>query len=190
MNNQNNGAKTDTLLETDRLCLVPLSAAQLNLWLTNLPLLEAELNCHYQAQPLEGFFRNIVEGQAQKTKADQANWLFHTFWFIIRKQDRVVVGSADFKSPPDQNGSVEIGYGLAPPFEHNGYMTESIAAMCHWAWQQPAVHHILAETEPDNLPSQRVLQRCGFAAFTAKNDNAADGLTPNCWWRLSFSPSV
>ena len=51
----------------------------------------------------------------------------------IRKSDNVVVGSADFKNVPDEKGQVEIGYGLGKAFEHEGYMTEAVRAMCSWA---------------------------------------------------------
>ena len=47
-------------------------------------------------------------------------------------------------------------------FEKQGYMTETVRALCAWAKQQPGVRHITAETEPDNRASHRVLQRAGF----------------------------
>jgi hypothetical protein len=46
-----------------------------------------------------------------KTAADEAHYQYHSFFFLIRKADRVVVGSADFKDAPDENGEVEIVYG-------------------------------------------------------------------------------
>ena len=41
-------------------------------------------------------------------------------------------------------------------------MTEAVSAMVHWASQQPGVLSIEAETEPDNIASQRVLEKTGF----------------------------
>ncbi|MEY8298927.1 MAG: GNAT family N-acetyltransferase [Emergencia timonensis] len=49
---------------------------------------------------------------------------------MVRKSDRVVIGSADFKDIPNEAQEVEIGYGLGKDFEHNGYMTEAVQAMC------------------------------------------------------------
>lgn len=74
----------------------------------------------------------------------------------------MVVGSALFKGRPDAEGVVEIGYGLGKPFEHNGDMTETVAALCAWALQQEGVHRIIAETAVDGTASQRILHRCGF----------------------------
>lgn len=153
------------MLETERLEMIPLSPRQLRLWVENLTELEQELSCSYQAEPLTGFFREIVKGQIAAAEGDPENYCWHSFWFIIRKSDRVVVGSADFKNVPDCNGEVEIGYGLGKPFEHNGYMTETVQAMCRWAFSQDGVRTVIAETEKDGYASQRILERCGFKKY-------------------------
>lgn len=162
-------------LETERLYLLPLTAKQIYLWVNDIYQLEKVLDCSYQAEPMEGIFLEIVKGQAKKNVNDQADYIYNTFWFLIRKTDRIVVGSADFKDVPDENGEVEIGYGLGKSFEHNGYMTEAVKAMCSWALEQPGVSHVIAETDTDNPPSQSILRRCGFLLY-----QKAD----TYWWRL------
>lgn len=150
------------VIKTERLEIVPLNPNQLRLWVEDSSLLEKELNCKYKAEPMEGFFLDIVKGQLAITEKDKENYLFHSFWFLIRKEDRTVVGSADFKDIPNEKGEVEIGYGLGKEFEHNGYMTEAVQAMCGWAMEQPGVTHIIAETDLDGYASHRILERCGF----------------------------
>lgn len=162
-------------LETERLELIPLTARQLKLWLEDVKTLEAELNCKYCAEPLEGFFYDIVFGQLVKTENDSSNFLYHSFWFIVRKTDRVVVGSCDFKDVPDKNHEVEIGYGLGKEFEGSGYMTEAIRVFCKWAIAQEGINHIIAETERNNPKSENVLKRVGFTIY--KQDDTT-------WWRL------
>jgi [ribosomal protein S5]-alanine N-acetyltransferase len=161
-------------LETERLHLIPLTANQLNLWLNRIELLEAELNCSYQAEPLTGFFAEIVKSQLEITENHKTNYLYHTFWFLVRKSDRVVVGAADFKNVPDNEGQVEIGYGLGENFQHCGYMTEAIKSMCEWAFDQPNIRSVIAETEPDNSASHKVLERCGFNIYSKAD---------NFWWK-------
>ena len=85
---------------------------------------------------MAGLFRDIVLSQYQKTLQDPKNYLYHSFWFLIRNTDRAIVGAADFKGPPDNQGQVEIGYGLGPEFEKQGFMTEAVTALCQWALQQ------------------------------------------------------
>ncbi|MHC1772080.1 MAG: GNAT family N-acetyltransferase [Flexilinea sp.] len=163
------------MIETERLVLIPLTGRQLKLWIENTSDLEKELNCSYCAEPLEGFFEEIVKGQLAVTEKDEANYLYHSFWFLVRKSDRIVVGSADFKDVPSSDREVEIGYGLGKEFEHNGYMTEAVKAMCQWALEQETISHVIAETEADGFSSQRILERCGFKQYR-------QGET--LWWRF------
>lgn len=163
------------MLKTERLELIPLTARQLKLWLEDVITLEDELNCKYRAEFLEGFFLDIVRGQLVKTENDAANYLYHSFWFIVRKADRIVVGSCDFKSVPDENHEVEIGYGLGKEFEGAGYMTEAIKEFCKWALTQETITHVIAETENDNPKSENVLKRVGFTLYKQNKTT---------WWRL------
>ena len=165
------------MIDTNRLTLIPLTANQLNLWVNDITKLENELNCKYAAEPMEGFFRDIVNGQAAKAQSDEANYLFHTFWLIIRKSDGIAVGSFGFKDIPNNDQEVEIGYGLGKVFEGNGYITESIQALYIWSKSQDGISYLIAETEPDNPQSENVLKRCGFVLHRQEENG-------NSWWRL------
>lgn len=110
-----------------------------------------------------------------KVQADPANYLYYSFFFLIRKTDRVVVGSAAFKNSPDKKGEVEIGYGLGKAYEHNGYMTEAVKALCEFAAAQNGVASIIAETDWDGFASQRILERCGFKRYRQ---------VESIWWKL------
>lgn len=163
------------ILKTERLELVPLLPYQLRLWVEDMPVLEKDLKCSYQAEPMEGGFLEIVKGQLEITVNHSNDYLWHSFWFLIRKIDRTVVGSADFKGIPNTMQEVEIGYGLGKGFEHNGYMTEAVRAMCKWALEQANVSHIIAETDIAGFASQHILQRCGFGEKKREE---------TIWWQL------
>ena len=162
-------------IDTERLELVALLPQQLKLLTTNIEKLEEELDAKYKAEPMEGFFLEIVKGQVEATEKDSENYFWHSFWLLIRTSDRVIVGSADFKDIPNKDCEVEIGYGLGKDFEHNGYMTEAVMAMTQWALKQDGVSSVIAETELDGFASQRILKRCGFKKY---KEEAAT------WWRL------
>lgn len=164
-------------METPRLILHPLTAEELSLWVYDLPTLEKKLDVLYRATPMEGIFAQIVAGQIAPTQSDPDGFLWHTFWLLIRRDDRVVVGAADFKDRPDTGGEVEIGYGLGEAFEHRGYMTEAVTALCAFAGAQPGVRAVTAETECDGYASQKVLKRCGFRLYRRGE---------TLWWKLSF----
>ncbi len=76
-------------------------------------------------------------------------------------QPDTVIGDIGFHTAPSA-GSVEIGYGIVPPHRGHGYVTEAVNALTAWALAQPGVTEVRAETEPDNVASQRVLDRAGF----------------------------
>lgn len=76
-----------------------------------------------------GCFLELMEEQTRKAKNNATNYIYHTFWFLIRKADHIAIGSTDFKDVPDKNGEIEIGYGLGKEFQHCGYMTEAVSKM-------------------------------------------------------------
>lgn len=162
-------------LESERLLLLPLRPEELRLLCFDLPELERRLNISYQAEPVEGVFSEIIRNQLEICERRPESYLWDSFWLLLRREDRVAVGSADFKAPPDEQGRVEIGYGLGKAFRGQGYMSEAVSAICRWALSQPGVKNILAGTEGDNLPSQSVLRRCGFCEL------ARGGII---WWIL------
>ncbi len=101
-------------------------------------------------------YREMLQGALDHP--DQ--WAWYSIWIIERK-DGSRVGDLCFKGLND-DGSVEIGYGISTKYQGRGYATEAVDAMVTWALRQPEVKRVEAETEPDNIASQRVLEKCGF----------------------------
>lgn len=155
--------------------IVALTPVQLSSWLNDTTRLERELRCSYRGEPLQGVFREIVAGQLAAAEEDCDHYMWHTFWLVIFKVDRVAIGSAVFKNAPDANGEVEIGYGLGEGYRRYGYMTETVKALCGWALGRSGIKHVIAETDPDGFASQRVLRRCGFKEYSRGS---------TIWWRL------
>lgn len=88
-------------------------------------------------------------------------WEWYATWEIEQK-DGIHVGDLCFKGL-NNDGSVEIGYGIAEEHQGKGYATEAVEAVIAWASNQSGVCQIEAETEEDNKKSQRVLEKCGFS---------------------------
>ena len=88
-------------------------------------------------------------------------WVWDTAWGLYQNDSGDWVGDLCFKGLPE-NGHPEIGYGLLPEYEHQGYATEAVRAACRWAFGQPGVTAVEAETDPGNTASQAVLRRVGF----------------------------
>ncbi|HQU27206.1 MAG TPA: GNAT family protein [Acidimicrobiales bacterium] len=83
-------------------------------------------------------------------------------WVVIEEAERTLIGDVGFHGPPDTEGSLEIGYALAPAWRGRGYATEAVGLLCEWAEAQGGVHVLTARTRAENEPSARVLGRLGF----------------------------
>lgn len=81
--------------------------------------------------------------------------------FFITEEPRELVGLGGFKGAP-KDGAVELGYAVAPEREGRGIATAAVAAMIDEAFANPSVDAILADTLPEGVASQRVLEKNGF----------------------------
>jgi RimJ/RimL family protein N-acetyltransferase len=93
--------------------------------------------------------------------SSQADPWVHGF-AIVHAAAASVIGSAGFKGPPDEQGMVEIAYGIAPSFQGRGCATEAAAAAIAFAIASGRVRIIRAHTLPAANASTRVLAKCGF----------------------------
>lgn len=173
----NKGSKSKMQLYTDRLIIHPLTSDELKLWIDSPNELLKKSNCKYDGEDVDKDFLNMLTAQSNKIYADPENYIFHTFWWIIRKSNNTVIGSFDFKSPP-KNGKVEIGYGLGENHRKKGYMTETLNAVCEFALFDDRISEIIAETEKNNLSSQNVLKRCKFTLIKESD---------TLWWSRNLA---
>lgn len=74
---------------------------------------------------------------------------------------------------------VEIGYGVDKAFRGRGLATEAVGALVDWGREREDVGAFLAETLTANLPSRRVLEKCGFQPC-GESDDAV-------FWRVDVS---
>jgi RimJ/RimL family protein N-acetyltransferase len=96
-------------------------------------------------------------------------------WFgplqIVRRDTAEVIGGIGFFGPPTATGTLTIGYGVAPEAEGHGFTTEAVRALIVHARRTGRVRRIVADTAPDNVASQRVLEKAGFRC-TGSDDDA------------------
>jgi RimJ/RimL family protein N-acetyltransferase len=92
---------------------------------------------------LEKQYDNLVGGQ----------------WFFVEKKDGTKIGYiAHFKS----KGCVGIWYMLIPKERRKGYGSEAVRIMVDYLFLSREIVRIQAETHPDNIASQKVLEKSGF----------------------------
>ena len=101
---------------------------------------------------------------------------------MVERASGAVIGSCAYKGPPDQEGVVEIAYGVDPEYQGRGYATEAARALVDFAFRSGQVCLVRAHTLPENNASTRVLAKCGFERIGEVVD-PEDGLV----WRWEFT---
>lgn len=166
-------------LETPRLTLVAFTPAQLESYVSNLPGLSNELGILLLGNPGQPAVARAISLKLDDMKTlGQTGWLWVTYWLIILRQERVGVGLAGFKGPPDAQGQVEMGYGIDTDYQNKGYMTEAVRCLAGWAFQQPGCRAVNAEVMLRNKASVRVLQKLGARLVNSDGEKALYRLVP------------
>ncbi|WP_058304397.1 GNAT family N-acetyltransferase [Gorillibacterium timonense] len=88
--------------------------------------------------------------------------IWYRTWTFYEKSENKIVGGGLFKGKPNENGYVEIGYGISDDEQRRGYATEGNGRLVRWALDEMNVAGVTAETERDNIASIRVLEKLGF----------------------------
>jgi RimJ/RimL family protein N-acetyltransferase len=123
----------------------------------------------------ETFGMDVVEGllnkrlqevfrlKLDKMKSDPENLLWYTYFAIMRKDSDQMIGLIGFKDAPDGHGMSEIGYGIGSSFRGQGYATEAVRILSEWVFDNTHVKSIFAQTDINNIPSGKVLEKVGFS---------------------------
>ena len=113
------------------------------------------------------FHRNLVN--PPKNGADFKEFLTRNeseaneSFLICRKSDDAIVGAINLSQifrRVFQN--CYLGYYLFEKYTGKGLMTEAVALVLRYAFQNLKLHRVEANVQPENLPSIAVLQRNGF----------------------------
>jgi ribosomal-protein-alanine N-acetyltransferase len=155
-----------TVIQTQRLQLVNATLRHFDAELESLEAISRLLGARvlggwppgeYDRQAID-FFRTCVIAHPES-----AEWYS---WYAIERgpvnSEGILIGAAGYFGPPSKAGIVEIGYSIVPGFRGRGYASEIVEALVGRAFSYPSVSRIIAHVKPENGPSVRVLERCGF----------------------------
>jgi [ribosomal protein S5]-alanine N-acetyltransferase len=163
-------------LHTARLRLIPLEMTHLQALLVNPETVGEMLGLKLVSGLVDPPVDRAIQIKLGKMHgAEPALHAWFTYWLIVLPDQRIGCGLAGFKGAPDAAGEVEIGYGIHPDYQNQGFMTETVLALVGWAFSQPVCRVVTAETHRDNLPSQRVLAKAGFLRTQQGEDMI--------WWK-------
>jgi RimJ/RimL family protein N-acetyltransferase len=88
----------------------------------------------------------------------------------ISKDRNEVIGSAGFHDFPDENGMIEIGYGIVPEMQNQGLGTELLLGMWKLICARTDVKILRYTVSPDNAPSLHLVRKLGFTEIGVQID--------------------
>jgi [ribosomal protein S5]-alanine N-acetyltransferase len=122
---------------------------------------------------------SLSKNQSEETNSPENDW---RGYFFIHPKDGVLVGNGGFKGSPDESGTVELGYEIAPEYWNHGFATEAVQGMIDFAFTHEEVRCVIAHTLAEKNASNRVLQKVGMK-FIAEVDDSEEG---KIWrWQIS-----
>jgi RimJ/RimL family protein N-acetyltransferase len=83
-------------------------------------------------------------------------------WAIALPDSNLLIGKINLFQFSERNRRAEIGYLLNRRHWGKGYMTEAMAFVLAYAFNDLGMHRIEADTDPENLPSLALLKKFGF----------------------------
>ena len=83
-------------------------------------------------------------------------------WGITLKGSPKLIGIIGHYRIQPENHRCEIGYMILPKYNGQGIVTEAIKIVLEYGFDDLQMHSIEAVIDPDNVASERVLQKNGF----------------------------
>jgi [ribosomal protein S5]-alanine N-acetyltransferase len=163
---------SQTFLETERLYLRELNPEVYKYLFT-------ECNSSKIAEYLGLNTSKEVETEREKYNQGLVTY-FSTFlsFHILDKQSGRVIGKCGYHTWAPTHRRAEIGYELyADEDKGKGYMTEALAAILAYGFEQLNLHRIEAYIAEYNTPSAKLLKRYGFSVEgNARGHYVVDGI--------------
>jgi RimJ/RimL family protein N-acetyltransferase len=104
---------------------------------------------------------------------DAGHWtmLGYGFWIVTERESGALVGQVglcDLKRTIAVNldNRVEVGWAFASAAQGKGYATEAVRAAMDWGERALSNPRLFCMINPENAPSLRVAEKCGFKEWT------------------------
>ncbi|MBP3886524.1 MAG: GNAT family N-acetyltransferase [Cellulosilyticum sp.] len=83
-------------------------------------------------------------------------------WAVVLKETGECIGQIAYFLVDEKNNFVEMEYCIGSQFQRQGLATEAAKAVIVYAFKQMSVHKVQICHKSINMPSRRVIEKCGF----------------------------
>ncbi len=158
----NQSGSDGSLIETERLSLYLIAPHELITLFA-----DPENLSIYAGKPFTNPHRVLVNDsgplpwRVPQVKSDPSLNIWFVRWIVL-KESGEIIGSASFHGAPNEAGMIEIGLGIEPAFQNDGYASEALMGMWSWVLDQPNVQTLRYTVSGANKPSMRIIEKFGF----------------------------
>lgn len=162
-------------LHSDRIKLIALNYHQIQLWAKSWAEMEKSLGVLPTIPQIDQNYQKEIDDALQsywlpQVAENEANYEWFTAWQVIHLKENVIIGGIGFMGLPDENGQTMVGYHTDQRFQKQGFACEALDLLLAWAFEHSSLQSVVATTNLDNIPSQRVLQKNGFNELKKDNE--------------------
>ena len=83
-------------------------------------------------------------------------------WAVIERDSGECIGQAAYFLVDRNNNFGEIEYCIGTAYQGRGYATEATKALIDYGFEQIGFHKVQICVRPANVPSRKVIEKCGF----------------------------
>jgi|SRR5579885_1335737 len=102
------------------------------------------------------YMRKVIDRMIEKYRDQKLG-----VWAVELRETGELIGAGFLTAVPD-GSDIEVGYHFGKPWWGNGYATETTKALVRYGFEEAGLNKIVGLTYPENIPSQRVLQKAGL----------------------------
>ena len=131
---------------------------------------DAEAFLEYYSDPqVSKYIVSFIPKTVEEARSEIRYWINvfsyndGLYFAIARKSDNKMIGSVGVSGVNRSHNRIEASYDLAKEYWGKGIMTKALNAVLKYAFSELKFNRIEAYAMPDNIGSQKVLEKCGFA---------------------------
>lgn len=81
---------------------------------------------------------------------------------IVKRDVNEVIGTLDLSDYVPMHDRAGVGVAIKKEFRHNGYATDALNLVCHYAFDFLHLHQLYAQVSVNNESSCKLFEGCGF----------------------------
>lgn len=162
------------IIENERVKLLYLDLQEWGWLLKNPKKLEEKYDLSKSENQDDPIIQEIMIDLLNKIKSGLMNYEVRPVCAIVYKPDNKIIGTISLKGkmkPKKFLDYYEIGYGINEKYWNKGITSEALKLFIEIIKENKNILKYSAETDLDNLPSQKVLRKNGFKKVLTKNNS-------------------